>query len=466
LKNGLGFLKQNYNDITYIQFQNLKQVKNNAKEVLNLNLVVLNQKSGVYHKLDCKHVELMSFGKIISSNLIEKQHKACQVCHKNSKISDIKIDFDYKIPKTSNVYKKSFLKKVDNIEIFLVNPLEFKKPNANCETPLCRAIVNEINNSQKTIDVALYGVGQQNSIINALKNAKQRGVTVRSVVDYSEKMDSLYPNTIQFAHDFNAQMDKTETLMHNKFFIFDDKKVLTGSANVSSTGTGGYNSNNAVLIESDEIALLYKEEFEKMYKGKFSINKTPTRLFDNNLIKPYFSPKDDILNVILNEIKKAKNKIYVSIFYLTDKKLIQELINAKKRGVEVLILIDSLGASNFKERIQAIRANGIPVIIENWGGKNHEKTIVVDGKILIVGSCNFSKSGFYKNDENIVVIKNKDVAQKYEDYFLYLINSIDKKYFVSFPRPEGFESKNSCNDGIDNNFDGKIDKDDIGCIAQ
>jgi len=181
----------------------------------------------------------------------------------------------------------------------------------------------------------------------------------------------------------------------------------------------------------------------------------------------YFSPKDDVYqNGIEPYIKNAKEKIYVSAFYLTDKDMISELINAKKRGVEVLIILDSTSANSFKHKVEQLRESLIPVAIEDWGGKNHEKTIVVDGKILIVGSCNFSKSGFYKNDENIVVIKNKDVAQKYEDYFLYLINSIDKKYFVSFPRPEGFESKNSCNDGIDNNFDGKIDKDDIGCIAQ
>ena len=113
--------------------------------------------------------------------------------------------------------------------------------------------------------------------------------------------------------------------------------------------------------------------------------------------------------------------------------------------------------------MEKLRSNNIVVAIENWGGKNHEKTIVIDDEILILGSCNFSKSGFYKNDENIIIFKKPDMAKFYKDYFLYLLNSIDKKYFISIPRAEGWDSKNSCSDGIDNNFDGKIDSDDKGC---
>jgi phosphatidylserine/phosphatidylglycerophosphate/cardiolipin synthase-like enzyme len=148
---------------------------------------------------------------------------------------------------------------------------------------------------------------------------------------------------------------------------------------------------------------------------------------------------------------------------LTDRKFVNELVSAKKRNVEVVVLMDAVAAINFKDRMATLKAANIPVIVENWGGKNHEKTIMIDEEYLIIGSCNFTISGFYKNDENMLVIQNKNIAEFYADYFLYLFNSIDKKYLKYAPRAESFESKNSCYDGIDNNFDGKIDFDDDGC---
>ena len=128
-----------------------------------------------------------------------------------------------------------------------------------------------------------------------------------------------------------------------------------------------------------------------------------------------------------------------------------------------MVLLDALGASNFKKRIVEMRNLSIPVKVENWGGKNHEKTILIDERILITGSSNFSANGLYKNDENVVVLENSDVAVLYRDYFLYLFNSINDKFLRAFPRAEAWESLNSCHDGIDNNHDGKIDLDDDGC---
>ena len=68
-----------------------------------------------------------------------------------------------------------------------------------------------------------------------------------------------------------------------------------------------------------------------------------------------------------------------------------------------------------------------------------------------------------KNDENVLIFKSTDIAGFYRKHFLNLYNSIDNQYLKITPRAESFESGNSCYDGIDNNFDGKIDSDDIGC---
>ncbi len=461
LKSGLAYLYSDCSNADYLQLFNLRQVKLNAKEFFGNNFYVVNLKNDIIHNINCKYASLISNAEIVSKKDLNN-YKKCSICfsynqNKNSEIL-----------KNKSTYLKTISKKFDNIELFLINPLEFSKPEKACKNAFCKALIKEIDLSEKSIDIALYGMGDQKEVYDALIRAKGRNVKIRSVLDYSKNMDNVYPFTNKFIQDFNSVTDKNEILMHNKFFIFDDKKVMTGSANISSTDSGGYNANVGVLIDSYKVASIYKDEFEKMYGSKFSTfkpksNKTPVYLNDT-ILEVYFSPQDDVLNsVLIPSIRNAKSEIFVSIFYLTDKTLINELIDAKKRNVNVMVLLDSVAASNFKDRVCFLRNNSIPTIVENWGGKNHEKTIVIDSRILIIGSCNFSKNAFHKNDENMIKIDNSEIAGFYRDYYLYLFNSIDKKFLHYIPRAEGFESKNSCFDGIDNNYDNKIDFFDEGC---
>ena len=145
------------------------------------------------------------------------------------------------------------------------------------------------------------------------------------------------------------------------------------------------------------------------------------------------------------------------------RKIINALIEAKKRGVDVKIIYDAVAANSMKEKVRWLRISGVSLKVENWGGKDHEKNMVIDGKYFITGSANFSNSGMKKNDENVLIFKSSAIAGFYQKHFLDLYNSIDNKYLKFTPRAESFESGNSCYDGIDNNFDGKIDSEDIGC---
>lgn len=462
LKNGLSYLNLNCKHFDYFQFLNKKQINTNIKEISKTRLLVLNKNSNMLHKLNCEHIKDIKFAQIVFEKDVLDKYNKCKNCFNN----------EIQKQKNLNVANKKFLKsqykQFNDIELYLISPLEFKKPNSTCETQICKRIVKEINQAQSEINLALYGFGEQEEIFNALRNAKNRGVKIKSVVDFSKNMDSIYPNTKKFIKEFNSKLDNSEALMHNKFVIFDKKKVLVGSANFSSAGTGGYNSNNVLIINNKNVAKIFIEEFNQMYNGKFSINKneiySPEINLENSKIEVLFSPVNSTLKKqLLKEIQNAKNEIFVSIFYLTDKSVIKELILAKQRGLDVLIIVDSVFASGFKDRLNLLRNAKIPTKVENWGGKNHEKTMVIDNKIFITGSCNFSASGFNKNNESIVIIKNTEVANFYREYFITLYKQIDDIYLTKIPRAEGIESINSCFDGLDNNYDGKIDREDEAC---
>ena len=157
------------------------------------------------------------------------------------------------------------------------------------------------------------------------------------------------------------------------------------------------------------------------------------------------------------------NNIYIPTFLITHKRIANELILANKRGVDVKIIMDANNVYTRNSKHILLRENKIPLKIENYAGKLHSKTMIIDDKYLIIGSMNFSNSGENKNDENLLVIQNEKFAKEYKKFFMYLWALIPDKYLKYYPKAESPESIGSCSDGVDNNFNGKIDKDDELC---
>ena len=257
--------------------------------------------------------------------------------------------------------------------------------------------------------------------------------------------------------------------MHNKFAIFDNQKVYTGSMNFSTTGLSGFNHNSVVVINSKKLANIYTKEFSQMFEGKFHTLKQKSEqnlnITDGNTtISIYFSPQDKgVVNGVVPIVKNAKKYIYIPTFILTHNELFQELLNAKKRGVDVKIIIDATSVGVTHSKIKLLRTSGIAVKTENYAGKMHAKSMIIDDEYVVVGSANFSSSGENKNDENMLIIKNRKFAKLYKDFFEYFWLKIPDKYLKYNAPAESKYSIGSCNDGLDNDFDGKIDFADEGC---
>ena len=357
----------------------------------------------------------------------------------------------------------------DKIKIIVSDLSTTLKPNRDCTDNICKELLNNINKAQNTIDMAIYGYSSTPAIEKALEMAQLRGVKIRFVYDTDSKGENIYPDTPKlvklFADNKNdGQSTEVNNTMHNKFYIFDGKTVITGSANLSHTDMSGFNTNAIIVFQSPEIAKIYENEFNQMYDGKFHHGKTSSAPHQVNNVQIFFSPQDKTTtNGILPLIRNAKEHIYVSAFVITDKNLVAELINAKSRGVEVKIIADSLNASAKHSKHKELRGAGIPVKAENYAGKMHSKTIEIDNKYLVIGSMNFSNSGENFNDENVVILQDSGAGEFIKNFFEYQWNKIPDRWLKYTPRAEGKDSVGSCTDGIDNNYDGLTDSDDPGC---
>ena len=364
------------------------------------------------------------------------------------------------------------LYKSGNIKIIVSDLTTKTLPDRDCSSEICKEIISNIDNAKNTIDIAIYGYSNTPKIERAIEKAKSRGVKIRLIYDLDAKGENIYSDTDKFiklipdnVSDKNSLYSKNT--MHNKFYIFDEKVVISGSANLSHTDMSGYNSNSIIVICSPEVAKFYTDEFNQMYNGKFHADKESFTNKNWGNIKVFFSPQDKpITNGILPLIRNAKHYIYVPAFVITENRLTSELINAKKRGVDIRIIADALNVSTRHSKHKELRNAGILVKAENYAGKMHSKTMIIDDEYLVIGSMNFSNSGENKNDENVIILQDTGAAKFYKNFFIYQWNRIPDRWLKYNPRAEGVDSVGSCSDGIDNNYDGKIDLADEACLKK
>ena len=190
---------------------------------------------------------------------------------------------------------------------------------------------------------------------------------------------------------------------------------------------------------------------------KYEMYNSIIRFFRNNFVYKHFK------KIVVLTQNDAEKYVYVPAFLITHKDFADALIKAHKRGADVKIIIDANSTSTRNTKHQVLRQNGIRLKTENYAGKMHMKSIIIDDKYFIAGSMNFSNSGENKNDENMVIVENPALAKKFKEYFLYIWQKIPDIYLKQNARAESPESIGSCNDGVDNDFDGLIDSADPAC---
>lgn len=116
-------------------------------------------------------------------------------------------------------------------------------------------------------------------------------------------------------------------------------------------------------------------------------------------------------------INQAGRSLDVCIYMLTNRPLVNAIINAHKRGVCVRIILDGHAAENQSSHLPEFHANGIAVRLERVDDMMHHKFMIVDGEILITGSMNWTMSAFFGNWENMIVSSHSWLVKPFVDEF-------------------------------------------------
>ncbi len=136
-------------------------------------------------------------------------------------------------------------------------------------------------------------------------------------------------------------------------------------------------------------------------------------------IECYFSPNGNCTKTIINEIKSAKETIFVQAYYFTSEPIAQALIDAYKRGIKVEVILDESQRKRKDSKAGIVAQAGISTLIDSKHAIAHNKIIIIDSKTLITGSFNFTKNAEEKNTENLLIIKDQpELVRKYTDNYL------------------------------------------------
>jgi phosphatidylserine/phosphatidylglycerophosphate/cardiolipin synthase-like enzyme len=132
----------------------------------------------------------------------------------------------------------------------------------------------------------------------------------------------------------------------------------------------------------------------------------------------FFSPGGGCTAAVLAEIAAAQHSIELQGYSFTSEPIATALIQACRRGVDVRLLLDA--ASTGDNRTQAIRAReaGASVYLDGKHGLAHNKIILIDHRILITGSFDFTSEAEDQNAENILILHDQPKLQAaYEENF-------------------------------------------------
>lgn len=148
-------------------------------------------------------------------------------------------------------------------------------------------------------------------------------------------------------------------------------------------------------------------------------------------VQACFSPLGKCSNHLVRELSQAQKEILVAVYAFTSEELAWALAKARQRGVKVQVVLDQeFDANNESSKRLLLEQQGVPVRRvsglsaprrERGAGLMHQKFAVIDHKVVLTGSYNWTVSADKFNDENLLIFRDAGpLADDYRKEFLRL----------------------------------------------
>ena len=161
------------------------------------------------------------------------------------------------------------------------------------------------------------------------------------------------------------------------------------------------------------------------------------KILTNFLIKNYFKPKPIICECyffpnpsneqrVVNMFRTCKKTLDIAIFTFTRDSIAQAILDAHQRGLKVRCIGDDGNSKVKGSDVRLLASVGIPCKTDNNTRFHmHNKMAIIDNSVVITGSFNWTNQAINKNQDNILFIEDKNIANQYTDYFNKIWDSFD-----------------------------------------
>jgi len=311
-------------------------------------------------------------------------------------------------------------------ELYFIDPTN---PFAQREVGSVDALVAaSIIAARQSVDVAMRFLSLE-SITNALITASRRGVPVRVVAE-TDNLTGRYDFQLLLAAGIPVIDDQQPGLMNDTFIVIDHNQVWTGSVDYDISGV--YREYNSVVrVFSPEIAADFTKEFDEMFVnnqfGQLVAPETPypSVIIQGSQVDVLFSPDDFVVSRLSQLLGGAQQSIYFLAYSFGSNDLGNIIREKAAQGIVVggVLEFDQVDPNlanpnpNQLEELNLFRQAGLDVRLDGGAELMNHKIIIIDGRIVVMGSYDFTNRAENENDENVLIIYDEKIAEKFMEEF-------------------------------------------------
>jgi len=134
----------------------------------------------------------------------------------------------------------------------------------------------------------------------------------------------------------------------------------------------------------------------------------------------YFSLYDNPQKEIIKNINQAEVFINIAMYIFTDREIAIPLVKAHERGVKVRVYLDKAQVEYKYSQSRFLVQKGIKTRISTNKYIMHHKFAIIDNRLLLTGSYNWTFSANHRNDENLMVIDDPEIIEIFQNQFINL----------------------------------------------
>ncbi|MDF2577365.1 MAG: hypothetical protein K0S74_849 [Chlamydiales bacterium] len=263
--------------------------------------------------------------------------------------------------------------------------------------------------AKESITIVVYTLSDY-KIIKTLNTRAKSGVKVQVIYDakaFPQVKSRLSPNVKIYPFSKDG-------LMHQKIIIIDHSQIWIGTANFT-TASLRYHGNLVLGIDHPNLAQAFEQYLSPMLQQKQPTKAISPQDFivGGQRLEVWTLPQhQEAEKRVLELIQSSKNSIQIHMFTWTRTDFAEAVISAHKRGVKVQVVLDADAAKGASFKIvKMLRKAKVPVNISKGTGLFHYKAMIVDQEVLVVGSANWTKAAFSKNNDLFLVLHDLTAEQ-------------------------------------------------------